>query len=66
MTERNAYRIHPRDSMYRQDVPPFKLTASNDEQANEPDGLIDSWLFIVSALAVVCALLWGAAQGWLT
>ena len=66
MTPRKAFRIQPRDSMYPPDVPPFNLPPANDEQANEPDGLIDSWPFIVCGIVAACALLWGATQGWLT
>lgn len=63
MTPRDAYRIQPRDSMYPQDVPPFNLPAANDEPANEPDGLIDSWPFLICFGIAVLALLWMASQG---
>ncbi len=66
MTPRNAYRIQPRDSMYPRGEVPFNLPAANDEPANEPRSLIDSWPFLACGLAASCALLWGASQGWLT
>ena len=65
MTPRNANRIQSRDSMYPRGEVPFSLPAANDEPANEPRSLIDSWPFLVCGLAASCALLWGASQGWL-
>lgn len=63
MNARNAHRIQPRDSMYPLDAPPFNLPAANDEPANEPDGLIDSWPFLGCLGIAALALLWMASQG---
>ena len=63
MTPRNAYRIQPRDSMYPRGEVPFNLPAANDEPANEPDGLIDSWPFLICFGIAVLALLWMVSQG---
>ena len=65
MTPRNAYRIQPRDSMYPQDVPPFNSQAANDEPANEPRDLVDSWPFL-AFLWIAGSLVYAArAFGWL-
>ncbi len=64
MTPRNAQRIQPRDSMYPRGEVPFSLPPANDEPANEPRDLVDSWPFLVLGFVAVCALLWGVSQGW--
>lgn len=65
MNARNAHRIQPRDSMYPPDAPPFNLPAANDEPANEPRDLIDSWPFLVCFGIVVGVLYVARAFGWL-
>ena len=65
MTPRNAYRIQPRDSMYPRDEVPFNLPAANDEPANEPDGLIDSWPFLACFAVIVGCVYVARSFGWL-
>lgn len=65
MTPRNAQRIQPRDSMYQPDAPPFNLSPANDEPANEPDRLIDSWPFLACFGVIVGGIYVARAFGWL-
>lgn len=65
MTPRNANRIQPRDSMYPRGEVPFNLPAANDEPANEPDGLIDSWPFMACFAVIVGCVYVARAFGWL-
>lgn len=59
MNARNAFRVQPRDSMYPPGEVPFNLPRANDEPANEPRSLIDSWPFL-ACFAVIAGCVYVA------